>query len=201
MSPTENLSEETDALLNVFLVQLARWNRSINLVAKGGVSHWWHRHVADSLQLSRFVLGKSKWVDLGTGGGFPGMVLAIWASKLSVGTEFVFIESDARKCEFLRAVSRETGVRPTIINDRIERVEPLGADVVSSRALASLTDLCDMAHRHLKPSGQAIFLKGASVDSEVNEARKQWDFDLAVEPSVTSSDGSVVVIEGISRAR
>jgi 16S rRNA (guanine527-N7)-methyltransferase len=195
-----HLNEKTQGKLNLYMQQLRRWNDAINLVARSDGEDWWQRHVVDSLQLFRYVRSSTRWVDLGTGAGFPGMVLAICASGQSMDTEFVLVESDSRKCEFLKAVSRETAVSTTIVNDRIESIAPLNADVVTSRALGSLTQLCKMAQKHMKPAGQAVFLKGSSLEGEILEARKTWNFKHKIEQSVTSQRGYVVVIESISRA-
>ncbi len=155
------VSRETMARLDAYAGLLEKWTPAINLVSKASLRDLWTRHFLDSAQ----ILGLAKtrigrWVDLGAGGGFPGMVCAIMAAECAPDLRFTFVESDSRKATFLRTVSRETSVPVEIIDERIENIAPLKADVLSARALAPLKVLLEHAERHLAANGQALFPKG-----------------------------------------
>lgn len=172
-----DVSRETLARLELFQELLKKWSRSINLVSAASLETVWQRHILDSAQVwaaRQFEAGL--WVDLGSGGGFPGAVVALLAADTAPELRVACVESDQRKAAFLRTVSRETGVRFDVIDARIEAVDPLGAQVVSARALAPLTRLLGYAVRHLAPGGQALFLKGEQHDNERLEAEKNWRF-------------------------
>lgn len=191
-----NVSRETLALLETHAKLLKSWNRRINLVSTGTLDALWTRHFLDSAQLLRLAPPARRWVDLGSGGGFPGAVVAIMARDM---TETVLIEADQRKAAFLGALSRQTtGFK--VISERIERVEPQCGDVVSARALAPLGRLLGHVHRHLKPDGRAILPKGRKVRGEIRQALEHWRFDCETYPSETSSDAVILSIGGITRA-
>lgn len=196
-----DVSRETAARLDRFAVELLNWNKTVNLVSANSEADLWRRHIADSLQL--FDLrppGVSTWVDLGTGGGFPGLVIAIAAADATPDLTVNLIESDARKAAFLTHAARVTGVCPRIIVARAETVAPLGADVVSARALAPLPRLLGLVERHLAPTGCALLLKGRRWASEVNEALARWSFTVQNVPSQTDPAGAILAIRGVTRA-
>ena len=138
-------------------------------------------------------------MDIGSGAGFPGMVVAIIAKEVSPEFSFTFVESDQRKCAFLQSVSRETKTPVTVLSGRIEDIAPLRADVISARALAPLSDLLVYANRHLKADGQAIFLKGATYRAELEEALESWTFRSDEYPSKTDETGIIVNLGEIQR--
>lgn len=186
------VSRETIEKLEALAAKLAKWTPAINLVAKSTVGSAWERHIVDSAQLYR--TGPFRiWGDLGSGGGFPGLVVAVLAAELSPESRVILVEADQRKATFLREAIRQLHLSAIVHAERIEKVLPLGVDVLSARALAPLATLCTYADRHLAPDGTAIFPKGSAWRSEVEEARKYWNFDLAVEPSET--DPSAVVLQ------
>lgn len=191
-----NVSRETLERLQIFVSLIEKWNPRINLVSKSSLSEIWERHVRDSLQVYKarpddFDL----WVDLGSGGGFPGLVIAILAAESHKRKKIMLVESDGRKVAFLRTVLRETGVAGEVICGRIEDIAPLGADVLSARALADLRTLLSFAHGHLSPTGVALFPKGAKWEKEVEEAKKEWSFFYETIESETEK-GSVVLKVG-----
>lgn len=199
-TPPPGVSRETFERLKVFAALLAKWNPRINLVAKSTVDTLWQRHMLDSLQ----VLGSADhpvghWADLGSGGGFPGLVVAIVGAETQSPARTTLVESDQRKATFLRTVLRETGISGTILSERIESVPPLGADVLSARALADLTRLLGFAERHLAQGGVCLFHKGKNWKSEVQTARETWHFTYDAIPSETESQAVVLKIKGISR--
>jgi len=195
-----NVSRETRDRLETFAALLEKWNPAINLVSSSTLPELWARHFVDSAQvLALASAGARQWSDLGTGGGFPGLVVAILAQEIRPGLSVTCVESDQRKAAFLRTVLRETGVEAQVLSQRIEDVAPLQSDVVSARALAPLTQLLGFASRHLAPGGEALFLKGAGYKKERTEALERWSFELDTYPSQTDPDAAILRIGDIRR--
>ncbi|SDW12187.1 16S rRNA m(7)G-527 methyltransferase [Roseicitreum antarcticum] len=179
---------------------LTKWNTSINLVSVSTLPDIWARHVEDSAQLWSLVSQPwTHWVDLGSGGGLPGIVVAIIAKSLAPHGTITMVESDQRKSTFLRAVIRDLDLNAKVLAGRAESVEPLSADVLSARALAPLKDLLPFVMRHLKPTGEAIFPKGRTVEAEIAEAQKQWRFDFDSHTSRIAPDSVVLSVRNVSR--
>ena len=198
---SSGLDSMTLRRLDVYVALLRKWNASINLVARASLMDVWTRHVHDSVQI--FDLRGANcvnWVDFGSGAGFPGMVVAVLAKERQPGMRVSLVEADLRKAEFLRVVSRETGVGVTVHGARIESLPGFGADVVSARAVAPLTDLCSYAVCHLAENGRAIFPKGARFEQEVAAARQAWTFGLEAVPSQTDPDASILCLTDLRRA-
>ncbi|MCK8463281.1 16S rRNA (guanine(527)-N(7))-methyltransferase RsmG [Aliiroseovarius sp. S1339] len=196
-----DVSRETIEKLGVYAALLQKWNPAINLVAPSTLATLWSRHFLDSAQIIDLTPESMKtWCDMGTGGGFPGLIVAIMAQDRDPKRQTVCIESDIRKATFLRTVVREADVNATILSERIEAVTPQNADVVSARALAPLKDLLGYADRHLAPAGMGIFLKGENYRSEVEEALEVWRFQLDTYPSKTHPDAVVLKIGDLNRA-
>jgi 16S rRNA (guanine527-N7)-methyltransferase len=167
------------AKARAFADLVQKWTVRINLIARSTVPEIWTRHIEDSARLYACAPGNpALWADFGSGGGFPGIVAAIIAQSRQDRTQFVLVESDQRKATFLREAARQLAVPVRVISERAEVLGPLGADVVSARALAPLEALCGLAHRHMAADGVAIFPKGETFADEVAAARKNWRFDL-----------------------
>ncbi|MBT9385708.1 16S rRNA (guanine(527)-N(7))-methyltransferase RsmG [Pseudooceanicola sp. CBS1P-1] len=196
---TESVSRETSEKLRLYAELLEKWNRKINLVSKHTIPDLWTRHFVDSAQIHSLASDFAHWLDIGSGGGFPGLVIAIRAAELQPDATFTLIESDQRKCAFLRSVARETGVKVQVLSQRIEQAPVQGADVLSARALASLSDLLGFAERHLAPEGVALFPKGQRWKEEISEAEAQWRFRWEAVPSKTESEAVILKIGGIRR--
>lgn len=195
-----NVSRETFANLKVYADLLEKWNPKINLVSRASLRDLWTRHIMDSAQLMSLAPNPCKtWVDLGSGGGFPGLVIAIMALEAGSPKEVILIESDSRKCAFLRTVIRETGAKATVLNQRIEQTDPLSADVLTARALADLTDLLGFAERHLSEDGTALFPKGVQWQKELSDAQSLWNFDYRVDTSLTEAGPVILSVTGVSR--
>lgn len=193
-----NVSRETCAKLEHYERLLRKWSRAINLVARPTLEDIWTRHFLDSAQLHSLAPETARtWADLGSGGGFPGLVIAILAAERSPFVEVTLVEADRRKAAFLTTVSREMGLNVRIHAQRIEALAPLGADVVSARALAPLVQLLDYARRHLAPGGIALFPKGAAVDAEIDEALASQKLQVHKSPSWTDPRSTVLRIEGL----
>jgi len=195
-----DVSRETEARLHAFADELCRWNPRINLVAPSTLPQIWSRHIRDSAQLLALRPPNAHhWVDLGTGGGFPGLVIAILASQEDPELRVTLVESDRRKAAFLAAAARKAQVRPRILAARSEELPPLQADVLSARALAPLRQLLAHADRHLLPDGTALFPKGATHAQEIDEALAEWRFTVQKTPSQTDPAGVILAIKGVTR--
>jgi 16S rRNA (guanine527-N7)-methyltransferase len=140
------------------------------------------------------------WADLGSGGGFPGIVIAIQAQQDRPTSRMTLVESDQRKATFLRAVIRELGLNAKVLSDRAESLAPLQADVLTARALGPLTLLLPLAQRHLALHGRALLPKGRSFEKEIDDARGDWLFDLVAKPSLTDPQSQILQIERIAHA-
>lgn len=199
--PELSVSRETIDRLQHFSDLVLRWTPTINLISSASASEIWQRHILDSAQL--FPLAPpsfAHWADLGSGGGFPGIVVAILAQEASPNARFSLVESDQRKATFLRSASRELDLGVSVLSERIESLPPLAADVLSARALGSLSDLIGFAVRHLTVAGVALFPKGATVDDEIAQARRSWRFDLLKNRSITNEDAAILRVERMNRA-
>lgn len=183
------VSRETESQLRVYVALLERWQRRINLVAAPSLRDVWRRHVLDSAQLRALIPGRTRsLVDLGSGAGFPGLVLAI------LGVPGVrLIESDVRKCAFLHEAVRATGARVEIHHRRTETLKLADSvDVVTARALAPLPKLLQMAAPLIGPRTICLFLKGRTIDRELTASRKTGNMQVARFPSITDSEGAVL---------
>ncbi len=196
-----NVSRETINRLRAFEDIVLKWTPKINLVSRQDRDVVWDRHILDSLQIYDVAPKPfSHWLDFGSGGGFPGVVVAILAQATNSGGAVTLIESDARKAAFLRTALRETGARATVINDRIENIRPQNADVISARALADLTGLLDFAKPHMGTGATCLFAKGAKWPSELAEAKCKWNFECSVATSKLDPNAAILSIRELSRA-
>lgn len=196
-----HVSRETSERLEIYHAALLKWQRSINLVAPASIPVAWHRHFLDSAQVfDAAPVAEGRWLDIGSGGGFPGLVCAILASERAPAFDFTLIESDIRKCAFLREVSRQCGLRVGVLSRRIEDAPPHDAAIVSARALAPLDRLLSYADRHLAAGGHCLFQKGAMHADELATARTGWQMDVETLPSVTSDDAAILRIGNLSHA-
>lgn len=196
-----DVSRETLARLEAYESLLGKWNPAINLVARGTIGAAWRRHFIDSAQILALAPSEARtWLDIGSGGGFPGMVIAIIAAELRPGLSVTLVDSDLRKAAFLGEVARQTGVEVTISAGRAEEIPPANADVMSARAFAPLTTLLTLAGRHLNPGGRGLFLKGARHEAEISDALESFRFDLQKVPSQTDPQAVILSVGGITRA-
>ncbi len=201
LSKQLNVSRETIDDLEILVCLLKKWNKAINLVGKATIDDVWLRHILDSAQVWQFRPKAIKtWVDLGSGGGFPGLVLAILAKTDAPDVVFHLIESDARKCAFLRNVSRETSLNTVVHTARIEDVGEIAADVVSARALASVDMLLGLSLSFLSKNAYCLFLKGQGCATEVEKAHESWYFQFEMTESLSDSSGTILKLWNIQRA-
>ena len=196
-----SVSRETLARLEAYEVLLRKWNPAINLVSPRSLDELWSRHIVDSAQLFALIRPQAGvWADLGSGGGFPALVVAALARELAPALEVILVESDRRKSAFLMTVIRELDLKARVIAERIETVAPLGADFLSARALAPLSMLLTFSERHLARGGICVFPKGESWRDELAEVDKSWSFELECHPSETDSAAQILILKGVTRA-
>jgi 16S rRNA (guanine527-N7)-methyltransferase len=192
-----DVSRETVDRLSRYVALLEQWQPRINLVAGATLPDVWHRHIADSAQLYALAPGAGSWLDLGSGAGFPGLVIAILAHA-SAGPRVALVESDRRKSAFLAEVARQTGITVEIHTARIEQIATQSmlpeVDVVSARALAPLERLIPLSLPFMGEETLGLFPKGRDVESEVAVARAGWEFDAELMPSLTDAEARIVVI-------
>lgn len=191
------VSRETEQRLDAIVALLVKWQRTINLVAPATLPHVWTRHVADSLQLVPLAGEATRWVDLGSGGGFPGLVVAAALAERP-GVDVTLVESDSRKAAFLREAARIAELPVTVLPVRIEQAAPRiaqGVEIVSARALAPLPKLLDLAAPFLAQGATGLFLKGQDVDNELTEAAKSWRIKTEIRDSLTDASGHILIVQ------
>ena len=195
-----DVSRETLDALKYFEDLVVLWNPAINLISNSSVSDLWSRHIVDSAQLFLFTLpDEGLWLDVGSGGGFPGIVVSIIARELAPSLRVALVESDKRKCVFLRTVVRELGLSVKVINDRIENVKLDDVVYLSARALRNLNSLLFIVENNVSRETVCVFPKGRSYKKELVESQKNWKFDLNLIDSNTSEDSKVIVLKGLER--
>jgi len=196
------VSRETFRRLGLIVELLRKWQKTINLVAPATLSEVWSRHIADSLQLINHVAADSaRWADLGSGGGFPGLVVAAALSERP-GADVHLVESDTRKSAFLREVARVAELPVTVHAHRIEQVAQMlapGTEVVSARALAPLPKLLELAEPFLTAGALGVFPKGRDAERELTEARKGWTLDCNLRASVSDREARVLLARSARR--
>ena len=192
------VSRETLARLQTHVELVRRWQGAQNLVAAGTLDDIWRRHVADSAQLAKLFPEATTWIDLGSGAGFPGLVLAIIGAERGAGPVHL-IESNRRKCAFLREAVRATDAPAEVHEGRVEDcVEAIGpVDRVAARALAPLPKLIGLARPALDRGAAAAFHKGRDFAREIAAATKSWDFDLVQHSSRITAGGVILDISNV----
>ncbi len=186
-----DVSRETLERFEAYAALLRRWQKAINLVGPSTLPDLWRRHFEDSAQLFPLIPPSARvLVDLGSGAGFPGLVLALMGVP-----EVHLIESDRRKATFLREAARATQTAVTVHATRIEAVGALSADVVTARACAPLDTLLALSQPFHRTGTLGLFLKGKAVNRELTQANKVWDINAVIRPSRTDPDGSVLLIQ------
>jgi len=207
--PTEfaevfKVPRETIHRLERYAGLLARWQKTTNLIAPSTQPLLWARHFADSAQLRALAPDARLWLDLGSGAGFPGLVVAILEAGRPCFSMHL-VESNRKKAAFLAEVARDTAAPATVHALRIEDLaagaESLRPDIVSARALAPLPRLFELASPFFGRETRGLFLKGREVDSEIQSAKAQWDFDARLHPSLTSPDSHIVEVSALRRRK
>jgi 16S rRNA (guanine527-N7)-methyltransferase len=196
------VSRETVERLQIFERLLRQWQKGTNLVSPATLDQIWHRHFADSAQLIFLAPSWRSWFDLGSGAGFPGLVIAICAANRE-DRRVHFVDSNARKCAFAHEVVRETGCSVEIHQAHIESLSVAGrlahADLVSARALAPLNELLALAAPFFSSDTTGLFLKGRSWEQDSVEAAANWDYDAVMHPSLTDTQARIIQVNALRR--
>ncbi len=196
MKHSENVPRETVERLDAFSALLLAWNRKINLVSHSDEPAIFERHISDSLQLAPLIPPHiERALDLGSGGGFPALILAI-----ATNIPFTLVESDVRKCAFLREAARVTGAPATVVNARIEAAGLPIFPLITARALAPLPRLLALAATYFTKSSVLLLPKGAAVDAEITEAENEWTMNIERHTSQTGGGGVILRISEVERA-
>lgn len=191
----DTVSRETLKDFLIFEKLLKKWNRTMNLVSVSTLEQFMVRHILDSVQLVRYCEKKNGlWLDIGSGGGFPGIPMAIYARHYYPKFEFYLLDSNSKKCTFLQEVCRHLNIETKIICDRVENVPAIQCEYIVSRALAPLSDLLNYSKRHRKKNGKSLFLKGNNVFNELLIAKDSWVFSYNIHQSLSHNSGKVVEI-------
>ncbi|MEQ8746378.1 16S rRNA (guanine(527)-N(7))-methyltransferase RsmG [Pyruvatibacter sp.] len=203
------VSRETRERLRAYHALLVKWQGTINLVSPSTIEQAWERHFADSAQLLALApQGVERWLDIGSGAGFPGLVIAIMLAEIDPRAEVVLVESDTRKCAFLQTVIAQTGAPARVMAMRagsaaaeLAALPPAGLQVISARALAPLPKLLEMIEPFWTQHSVGLFPKGRDVGLELTEASKWWTIKASNIPSHTSGDGVILKLEELARVR
>lgn len=197
-----DVSRETAHRLDIYVAELRKWQNIKNLVGPATLPEVWHRHILDSGQLVSLAPDAESWLDLGSGAGLPGLIIACMLAETKPGAKVTLVESNSRKCAFLQSTARACGVTVDVICARIEDVVPAriaNVDVVTARALAPLSALLGWTEDLWRKGARGLFLKGQDVEAELTEASKSWKIQASLIPSRTLSDGRIVDIAAASR--
>ncbi|MBN9232804.1 MULTISPECIES: 16S rRNA (guanine(527)-N(7))-methyltransferase RsmG [Phyllobacteriaceae] len=195
-----HVSRETFERLRAFETHFLKWNNRINLIAASTEAEIWQRHILDSAQLAALEPLATKWVDIGSGGGFPGLVMAFLLGEC--GGTIDLVESNRKKTGFLQATVGEFRLPARIVAKRIEDSYPFvkAPEVVTARALAPLTDLLGLAEPWLAAGARALFHKGRDYEREIEESAHRWRFDLLKHGSLIDPQGVVLDLRNVRRA-
>ena len=193
-----NVSRETLKGFYEYKTLLSKWNEKINLVSKSTLVDIWERHFLDSGQIIKHVEASGKkWVDVGSGAGFPGLVVALLLRDRKVDCDLVLVEKNPKKVFFLKEVIRKLNLSVEVVNDNIYSLEPLNADILTARAFSELNNLMEIAFRHRKKEGMCLFLKGENHRIELDKTLNYWFFDYDIVDSLSSSSGKIIRVKKI----
>ena len=192
-----DVSRETSERLDAIILTLDDWRKRSNLIGPREWPQIWTRHVADSYQLLPFIPESTRSVDLGSGAGFPGLVI----SAARPDGHVTMMESVGKKCAFLRAAIDAAGLNASVYQGRIEAAPPSDADIVTARAFAPLPKLLEYAWPWMKNGAMGVFLKGERWNEELTDARQSWNFAYEAIPSRTGGSGVILIVRELKRGR
>ena len=198
-----NVSRETVQKLHEFVELLTSWNQKMNLVSRNSLDCVWERHVLDSVQLIKYIpTSITHLLDIGSGSGFPAVVLAILMQEKIPEAKVTMVESIAKKTMYLKDVCGKLNLdNANIINSRVESISMPAADIITARAVASLDILCGYTAKIGSNKTESLFLKGRSYETELAEAQKNWKFDLQVCPNKYCDDGVILKLSKLGKCR
>ena len=188
-----NVSREVKQALLNYQNLLLKWNKAINLISRNSEKDIWERHVLDSLQLLKYIDFSDSILDIGSGGGFPGIVLSIGGVKNEV-----LVESDKKKSAFLARAAKFSSNKIVIIDERVDEKFTMNCDVLTLRGFSSINNIFKLT-KGIKIQKKILLLKGKSYDQEIAEAQKYWLFDINLHDSITSREGKIVEISNIKK--
>lgn len=188
-----NVSREVNHALLNYQNLLLKWNKAINLISRNSQKDIWERHILDSLQLLKYIDFSDMIIDIGSGGGFPGIVLSICGVKNTV-----LIESDKKKSVFLAQAAKLSSNKIIIVDERIDEKFNMNCDILTSRGFSSVTNILGVTEG-IKIQKKMLLLKGKNYEKEIIEAQKHWVFDFNLHNSITSGEGKIVEIFNIKK--
>ena len=193
-----NVSRETLNDFYEYETLLSKWNEKINLVSKNTLVDIWERHFLDSGQIIKHIeVSGKRWVDVGSGAGFPGLVVALLLRDRKIDCDLVLVEKNPKKGFFLNEVIRKLNLSVEVVNDNIYTLEPLNADILTARAFSELKNLIEIAFHHRKKDGICLFLKGDNYRIELDKTLNSWFFDYDIVDSLSSSSGKIIRVKKI----
>ena len=193
-----NVSRETLYNFCEYENLLCKWNKKINLVSKKTLADIWGRHFLDSAQIINHVdASEKRWVDVGAGAGFPGLVVALLLRERKIDCDVVLVEKNAKKVFFLNEVIRKLNLNVKVVNKRVDCIDPLNADILTARAFSELNKLIELAYLHRKERGICLFLKGENYRSELDKTLNYWFIDYDVFDSLSKSFGKIIRVKKI----
>ncbi|MEO0342513.1 MAG: 16S rRNA (guanine(527)-N(7))-methyltransferase RsmG [Pseudomonadota bacterium] len=199
MTILKDVSRETIERLELFEALTCKWTNKINLVAASTLDDFWRRHVIDSAQIWPLRPSKaSTWVDIGSGGGAPGIIIAAIAAELEPELKVTLVESDTRKCVFLRQAAREMEISLSVENKRVEMLDGVDANILSARALAPISDILRFSQQLTDMSTVFILPKGKTARHELDAARESWSFEHSTRNSETNPEAVIIKLWNVA---
>ena len=196
------VSRETCDLLRLYYDMLISWNKKINLVSRKSIKTSWNRHFLDSAQLWLYLPQKAnKWLDFGSGAGFPGLVIAFISKELKPDLKIVLVEKNKKKALFLNEVVNKIGLNVEILSNNVELIRPQRADVITSRAFGKLDHLLKISYKHQNKDTTALFPKGISFTEEIIISKKKWSYELERIKNIIDSNSFILKIRKLTFAR
>ena len=198
-----DVSRETMEKMKSFVSLLQEWNQKMNLVSKNSLEEVWTRHILDSLQLVKYISVDTKTLlDIGSGAGFPAVVLAIAMQENMPNAKWILTESITKKTVYLKDVCAKLDLNNVCIkNDRVENLQLKNVDLITARAVAALDVLCEYAYGISGTKSKMLFLKGRTYKEEVHNARQKWNFYYEVLPSAYSDEGVILQINNLRKRK
>ena len=196
------VSRETCDLLRLYYDMLISWNKKINLVSRKSIKTSWNRHFLDSAQLWLYLPQKAnKWLDFGSGAGFPGLVIAFISKELKPDLKIVLVEKNKKKALFLNEVVNKIGLNVEILSNNVELIRPQRADVITSRAFGKLDHLLKISYKHQNKDTTALFPKGINFTEEIIISKKKWSYELERIKNIIDSNSFILKIRKLTFAR
>tara|TARA_B100000963_G_scaffold98167_1_gene84796 strand:- start:630 stop:1250 length:621 start_codon:yes stop_codon:yes gene_type:complete len=193
-----NVSRETIDSLSEYEALLFKWNQKINLVSTNTLADLWVRHFLDSGQIVNHVdASGKKWVDMGAGAGFPGLVVALLLRDKGIDCDIILVEKNTKKVFFLNEVIRKLNLNVKVVNNNVDTIEPLNADILTARAFSELKKLIELSVRHRKERGVSLFLKGENYRLELDKTLNYQFFDYDIVDSLSDSSGKIIRVKKI----